>query len=519
MPPVGFEEGAVRGYSSPWTNTMLRPIGGGGGSCSVPLLVRGCEELSALEVNEDDKDDLQHKAPPGSVLRTMKIRAYPDSDQRKVIDTWYRATNNAYNRAAEILNRDYPTRVVSKLKIRNMIVPEDETPLSSVWVLQVASRMRAQAVFQAAIAHKTGVEKLRKTGKGFKLKFRSRLKDPKRCVVLEGGKGGPVKGFHIIDRKGSNKEKTWFGMKVSWGDKGWGKKELGGGWSMEKLGAGVDPVLKLRDKRKVAHKLIKDRYLAHDGKLLYDKRVDGYWFIATFSVPVKSGGINASTARVSCLDPGTRTFNTYILPDGTHGELLEGELKHMEKCTARLDSMYSSLARERIRRDHQVENNDGERLCRRRYRKRRDRMKRRINKIAHHMRCRMHNAHYDAIHVLLDASDFILVPKFETRKMVRKAERVINNKVARAMYTWGHFTFRQRLASKVEMDRSKHMRVVGEPGTSKTCGNCGHWNEHLKGKKVLECRGCGVEMNRDVNGARNNLLAELTYVLRATNRM
>jgi putative transposase len=131
----------------------------------------------------------------------------------------------------------------------------------------------------------------------------------------------------------------------------------------------------------------------------------------------------------------------------------------------------------------------------------------------------MTNAHYDAAHVLLDSYDFIIVPKFETSKMVKKAGRVINGKVARAMYTWGHFTFRQRLTSKVEMDRSKHMRVVGEPGTSKTCGNCGHWNEHLKGEKVLECRGCGVEMNRDVNGARNNLLAELTYVLRATNRM
>jgi putative transposase len=125
----------------------------------------------------------------------------------------------------------------------------------------------------------------------------------------------------------------------------------------------------------------------------------------------------------------------------------------------------------------------------------------------------MTNAHYDAAHVLLDSYDFIIVPKFETSKMVKKVDRVVNSKVARAMYTWRHFMFRQRLSSKAEMDQSKHMRIVGEPGTSKTCGNCGNWNANLGGKKVFFCRQCGVEMDRDVNGARNNLLAELTYVL------
>ncbi|MFK0729908.1 MAG: zinc ribbon domain-containing protein [Gloeotrichia echinulata IR180] len=44
---------------------------------------------------------------------------------------------------------------------------------------------------------------------------------------------------------------------------------------------------------------------------------------------------------------------------------------------------------------------------------------------------------------------------------------------------------------------------------SKTCGNCGHINYKLGGKKVFKCPHCGSQMNRDVNGARNILLRAL----------
>ena len=48
-----------------------------------------------------------------------------------------------------------------------------------------------------------------------------------------------------------------------------------------------------------------------------------------------------------------------------------------------------------------------------------------------------------------------------------------------------------------------------EPGTSKTCGCCGWWHAQLGGHKKFRCESCGVRMDRDVNGARNNFLAYL----------
>ena len=49
--------------------------------------------------------------------------------------------------------------------------------------------------------------------------------------------------------------------------------------------------------------------------------------------------------------------------------------------------------------------------------------------------------------------------------------------------------------------------MIGEPGTSKTCGNCGYWNSDLGGKKTYRCPECKIELDRDVNGARNNMIA------------
>lgn len=45
-----------------------------------------------------------------------------------------------------------------------------------------------------------------------------------------------------------------------------------------------------------------------------------------------------------------------------------------------------------------------------------------------------------------------------------------------------------------------------ESGTSKTCGDCGAWNANLGFAKTFKCRDCGLKIDRDANGARNNAL-------------
>ena len=52
--------------------------------------------------------------------------------------------------------------------------------------------------------------------------------------------------------------------------------------------------------------------------------------------------------------------------------------------------------------------------------------------------------------------------------------------------------------------------ICDEDYTSKTCGKCGKIHEKLSGSKLFKCPYCHIEIDRDVNGARNILLRCIT---------
>ena len=127
-------------------------------------------------------------------------------------------------------------------------------------------------------------------------------------------------------------------------------------------------------------------------------------------------------------------------------------------------------------------------------------------------RLRLHNwmeaGHYAAANHLLSRFDVVICPKLAVKRMVPRNGRVFGCKVARAMLTWSHDLFIQRLQSAAFRYRGR--RVIadsGEPGTSKTCAHCGRWNSGLGASSVLVCSNCGVRIDRDINGARNNFFA------------
>ena len=106
----------------------------------------------------------------------------------------------------------------------------------------------------------------------------------------------------------------------------------------------------------------------------------------------------------------------------------------------------------------------------------------------------------------------ILLPTFETSNMVKRGKRKLHKKTARAMLTWSHFRFRQRLLSKVREYPWCNVILTEEPYTSKTCGQCGTINTKLGGNKMFRCasKECDYVSDRDINGARNILIRYLT---------
>ncbi len=102
----------------------------------------------------------------------------------------------------------------------------------------------------------------------------------------------------------------------------------------------------------------------------------------------------------------------------------------------------------------------------------------------------------------------VIIPEFNGGAMSRRKGRKIGSKTVRQMLTWSHSRFRQRLTFKAE-ELGKKVVFVSEAWTSKTCSSCGWVDAKLGGRKVFRCRGCGLVIDRDVNGARGIFLRAL----------
>lgn len=137
----------------------------------------------------------------------------------------------------------------------------------------------------------------------------------------------------------------------------------------------------------------------------------------------------------------------------------------------------------------------------------------RLKKSARRIRKKIRNLIYE-VHKkfakwIVEQYHTVLLPEFQTQNMVKKGQRKIKSKTARAMLTWSHYRFRQRLLNKTREYPWCKVILCDEHYTSKTCGNCGNI-QNIGGSKVYKCKNCRVEMDRDVNGARNILLRYLT---------
>ena len=442
------------------------------------------------------------KAALDGKLRSYKIRMYPTAAQKGKLRMWYAATNRAYNAAVQAV-RNMCSKA-SLIEVRKKIVPKESIPFDDKWVEQVPSKVRARAVKQLVDAQHIN---LKEKGFGkFSLRFRSFRKDPTGTIILEKAfpkDNGPLHHFSEYD-----------GSMHSTGT----QKRHGLMHMAPSSFSGVDNAILIRDRHWLVDKLIKDGKLKEDGKIMWDKRTDRWYLIVLVDKEVKKnilvdeGHEVMDLNSIVSLDPGVRSFNTFYSPDGTHGELLSGALKVAMGMCKKMDKIRSDM--DMIHNNHKIDvrqqKEQGESHLSTTYASHRSTMahlNHRFHKISAQLRNWRCNAHYDAINFLIGRYDHVLIPEFQTQRMSARTERNISSKTVRSMFTMSHFMFRSRLMAKAELDENKTVRVIGEPGTSKTCGNCGYWNSNLGGKKTYRCPSCAIELDRDVNGARNNMIA------------
>ena len=81
------------------------------------------------------------------------------------------------------------------------------------------------------------------------------------------------------------------------------------------------------------------------------------------------------------------------------------------------------------------------------------------------------------------------------------------------MLTWAHYKFKDFLKFKAK-EYACEVIEVNEAYTSKTCSFCGTM-QNIGSKGVFKCK-CGIEVNRDYNGARGIFLKNISLALAAT---
>lgn len=209
-------------------------------------------------------------------------------------------------------------------------------------------------------------------------------------------------------------------------------------------------------------------------------RENGRYFLIVPTVINVKKPENQRFSSVS-IDPGIRTFVSFFSPE-VFGKVGQGDFGRIMRLCHHLDRIYSRMSKVKCK------------------------QKRNLKKASQRLRWKIKDLvselHHKLAHFLVTRFDTIYLPTFETSQMVTK----LRSKAARMMQTFRHYDFQQFLIAKAEEYSSKVV-LVNEAYTSKTCSFCGKIHK-IGSKKVLKCS-CGVEVDRDLNGARGIMLRAL----------
>lgn len=190
------------------------------------------------------------------------------------------------------------------------------------------------------------------------------------------------------------------------------------------------------------------------------------------------------------LDPGVRTFQTCYDADGAAFEWGEGDMERLFKLCYAADRLQGRIKHVKGT-------------------KRRRRRKAWL-RILERIRNKVDELHKKLATWLCENYRVVLIPTFETQRMVRRRNRKLRSKTARGMCTWSHYRFRQRLKEKAELFPWCTVIECDEAYTSKTCGACGKLHQKLGSNKTFTCPNCDYVADRDVSASRNILLRYLT---------
>ena len=215
-----------------------------------------------------------------------------------------------------------------------------------------------------------------------------------------------------------------------------------------------------------------------------------WFFILSYNIDIDKTTVPKE--NMCSMDPGSITFQTMYTGDSVV------KIQHNRKTLLLLKAkinQFKSLrnSKNKINKSH----------CNRRIRK----LYFKINNLIDDMQCK-------TVSYLTKTYKYILLPSFESQDMVKKSN---NKRMNENLLELRHFRFQTRLLNKSETIMNSLVEICTEECTTRTCGNCGFFNEknrlvYKKNTYSLMCLNCNTKIDRDTNGSRNILIKKLQTI-------
>lgn len=381
-------------------------------------------------------------------------------EKRNLLNKLFGTYRHIYNATVQLFN-DKKVDVSQEYDVRAKLTNVDGEMAQS-WYSELPTPSKQKAVTECFTQVKTNLSK----GGDFKMKFKSKLHSPQQCLPYGNCKvladeRRIILPYNLKGKTSPLNEIVLF------------------------MKNGVPDALKSRNDK---------NFVREEVKVLMSRNGNLHVVIPLTLSQIQQAGIFSTGVKIVALDPGVRTFQTFYTPSGQCGKIgtcsgddVNGSsgLEKIERLLKKIDKTISTLSKPDV-----LKSKKRRRLKRLKYRKL-DQVKN-VRNDFHRKTCVW----------LLRNFDIVLLSEFKAKTMVPS----LTSKTCRAMYTWSHYAFKQRLLEMSQKYTHKKVLIVNEAYTTRTCGNCFVVNDNVGVSKVFECVNCGLEADRDIHAARNILL-------------
>jgi transposase len=410
--------------------------------------------------------------PDDHLIVCRKVRAFPTSEQRKILQLWFDGARQSYNWALGVFLKQLRKGHAQKtsriaLKRRFVTCKESCMPKGKRWIRQVPYTIREGATYELSKAISDRFGDAKRMGTPFRSpKFRSKLDN--------------VKSINIDTQNFC--------------------KKVGQRWRFYVTLFPDTLRVRKRDQRRVLDAM-------PDGPIRSVRLSMTRTGKVYLHIPIHKRITDiskSSKGQLVSLDPGSNPFMTYYSPTryivGSFGTLPDVErFRRMQKTIDKINSVTDK------------HNGNAPWLT--------DKSRKRIRMKGLRIREKAKNLARDAVdkvtNFLTANFQYVHASPFEVSRMCLKVDdtaahaapgrRLIRKQTVRDLHGWLHYSFKETLKHKATLIRGLVVEFNSEAHTTKCCDSCGSLNE-VGSKKLFVCSTCNHTLHRDVHGARNHAL-------------